>query len=239
MRIAVISDIHGNLAALTAVLTDLETQGVDEVLVGGDLAESGRQPVEVLDLLLDRGWPTVVGNADVLLIEVADGTRAGKEPGPGVEWALSRLRPEHFVYLRSLPLALRRPMPGRGDFVLVHATPWSVEEVVLPDAPETLATRMLTEAHASVVAYGHIHSAYQRVLASGLLVSVGGVTGSNDRDPRPTSSIFTLGPEVTVEVRRVSYAVDAELAALEKAGHPMGEGLRKWMRSGGPWPVRA
>jgi len=141
--------------------------------------------------------------------------------------------------LRSLPLLLRRSIPGGGDIAIVHATPWNVEEAVRPDAPEALATRMLVEAGATVVADGHIHSAYQRVLLGGLLVSVGGVTGSNDQDPRPAYSIFTLGPEVSVEVRRVSYDVDAELAALTRAGYPLSEGLRKWMRAGGPWPARA
>ncbi len=238
MRIAVISDIHGNLAALNAVLADLESQGVDEVLVGGDLAESGRQPAEVLDLLIDRRWPAVVGNADVLLIEVADGTCAGKDPVLGAEWALAKLRPEHLAYLRSLPMVFRCPVPG-GDFALVHATPWSVDEVVPADAPEALARRMLVEAHAPVVAYGHLHSAYQRVLPGGLLASVGGVTGSNDQDPRPTYTIFTFSAEVTTEVRRVSYDVGAELVALERVGYPLSEGLRRWMRVGGPWPVRA
>ncbi len=245
MRIAVISDIHGNLAALHAVLTDLDSQEVDEVLVGGDLAQGGRQPAEVLDLLIDRQWPAVVGNADVLFIQVAAGTHTGKatgksdlDPVPSAEWALARLRPEHLAFLRSLPMVVRRPVPG-GDFALVHATPWSVDEVVPADAPEALATRMLAEGRARVVAYGHLHSAYQRVLPSGLLASVGGVSGSNDQDPRPTYTIFTFGAEVTAKVRRVPYDVDSELVALERAGYPLSEHQRRWMRVGGPWPVRA
>ena len=56
MRLAIISDIHGNLAALEAVVRDIYEQRVDEVLVGGDLAEGGRQPAEVLDLLARRQW---------------------------------------------------------------------------------------------------------------------------------------------------------------------------------------
>ncbi len=245
MRIAVISDIHGNLAALHAVLADLESQEVDEVLVGGDLAQGGRQPAEVLDLLIDRRWPAVVGNADALFIQVADGTHAGKapeksdlDPVPSARWALARLRSEHLAYLRSLPMVVRRPVPG-GDFALVHATPWSVDDVVPADAPEALATRMLAQARARFVAYGHLHSAYQRVLPGGLLASVGGVSGSNDQDPRPTYTIFTFSAEVTAEVRRVEYDVDAELVALERAGYPLSEGQRRWMRLGGPWPVRA
>ncbi len=239
MRIAVLSDIHGNYAALEAVLADLDGQSVDEVLVGGDLAESGRQPREVLDLLMDRGWPAVVGNADRLLVEVAEGKYAKTGAPAMAAWALGRLRPEHLNYLRSLPQLLRRRIPGGGMFALVHATPWSVEAIVPPDAPEDVANRMLVEAQATVVAYGHIHSAYQRTIPGGLLASVGGITGSNDHDPRPAYSIFALGSVVTVEVRRVLYDIEAELAAIEEAGLPVGEKLCRWMRSGGPWPVRS
>jgi predicted phosphodiesterase len=240
MRIAIISDIHGNLAALEAVLRDLDHQEVGEVLVGGDLAEGGRQPGEVLDLLMARGWPAVVGNADALLLEVAGGRRAETEVARTTAvWTVSHVRPDHLDYLRSLPLSFRRVIPGGGELVLIHATPWSVEEMVPPDAPEEVARRMLSEGRARVVVYGHIHSAYQRTLPEGLLVSVGGVSGSNDRDPRPTYSILTLGAEVTVEVRRVAYDVERELAAIERAGLPLVPELRRWLRSGGPWPVRA
>jgi predicted phosphodiesterase len=64
MKIAVISDIHGSLAAFNAVLRDLHSQDVDQVLVGGDLVLGGRQPTEVLDLLLGTKWPAVRGNTE-------------------------------------------------------------------------------------------------------------------------------------------------------------------------------
>lgn len=238
MRLAVVSDIHGNFAALQAVLTDLDRQRVDEVLVGGDLAEGGRQPAEVLDLLMARGWPAVVGNADALLLEVAAGRRPQAVERTTAAWTVAHLRPEHLDYLRSLLPSLRRPLDRGGDLLLVHATPWSVEEMVPPDAPQEVARRMLTEGRARVVVYGHIHSAYQRTLPEGLLVSVGGVSGSNDQDPRPAYSLLTLGAEVRVEVRRVWYDLEAELAAIDRAGLPLSKELRTWMRRGGPWPVR-
>lgn len=238
MWIAVLSDIHGNLAALLAVLRDLDQQRVDEILIGGDLAEGGRQPAEVLDLLMERKWPAVRGNADVLLLDAADGKVDANHPFfATAAWALERLGPHHLRYLRALPVAIRRAIPGARELLLVHATPWSVEEVVPPDAPEQVARRMLTEAHAEVVVYGHIHSAYQRRVDGRLLISAGGVSGSNDQDPRPAYSILSTGQEIAVEVRRVTYDVDKELAAIDQAGLPLSAGLRRWLRSGGPWPV--
>jgi len=73
VKLAIVSDVHGNLAALEAVRQDLRTQGADEVLLGGDLVLGGRNPVEVLDLLAAWGAPAVLGNTDVFVLTVAQG----------------------------------------------------------------------------------------------------------------------------------------------------------------------
>ena len=67
MRLAVVSDVHGNLAALQAILEDLERQHVDQVVHGGDLVTTGPRPVEVLDRVRELGWGGVVGNTDAML----------------------------------------------------------------------------------------------------------------------------------------------------------------------------
>ncbi len=148
-------------------------------------------------------------------------------------WAVDRLRPYHLDYLKTLPTRLCRALPDNREMVLVHATPWSITEMVLRDAPEDVARKMLREARAEVVAFGHIHSAYHRKVYGGLLVSVGGVSWSNDRDPRPAYSVLTIGREVSVEVRRVSYDAEAELVAVDQSGLPLSAILRKLLRSGG------
>jgi predicted phosphodiesterase len=239
VRIAIVSDIHGNFAALQAVAADLDRQSVDEVLVGGDLAQGGRQPVEVLEFLQARGWPAVLGNADQFLLRFFEGPPPLDDPfAASGQWAAARLQPEHVAYLRGLPELIRRRVPSGIRFALVHATLWSLTDVVLPDAPEEVAHRMLSAAHADVLAYGHIHTAYQRHVGGGLLLSVGAVGGSNDQDPRPAYSIVTLDATVAVEVRRVSYDVEAEIAALERDGFPMRPQKPESLRTGGPWPVR-
>jgi 3',5'-cyclic AMP phosphodiesterase CpdA len=67
VRLAVVSDIHGNLTALEAVIADIERRGVDRVVHGGDLALAGCQPVEVVDRVRELGWLGIVGNTDELL----------------------------------------------------------------------------------------------------------------------------------------------------------------------------
>jgi len=240
MRYAIVSDSHANLVALEAVVRDLEGRAVDEVLLAGDLAQGGPDPAGVLDLVAARGWAAVLGNADEILLTVAGGLPRGHDEPPAVweraEWTVERLGPDRVERLRALPVAIRRPLPGIGDLVVVHATPWSVWDVVRPDAPEADAGRMLREAGASVLAYGHIHTAYQRRVGSGLLLSAGAVSMSNDADPRPAYTVLEVtGSEVTVTVHRVEVAPEAQAAAMRAAGQTPPDALR----AGGPWPVRS
>lgn len=237
MRIAVVSDIHGNFTALQAVVQDLETQHPDAVLVGGDLVLGGRQPAEVLDLLVERRWPAVLGNTDAFILKLAGGIADQSDPDLSMAaWAIDRLGRHHLDYLNELPTSHRCVLPDRRALALVHATPGSIIEMVLPGAPEDTARRMLREGEAGVVAYGHIHWAYHRKVAGGLLVSVGGVAWSNDRDPRPAYSVLTIGRDVSVHVRRVSYDAGAEIAAIDRSGLPLSAVIRRLLRSGGARP---
>ena len=215
------------------MISDLETAGpVDEVLIGGDLAQGGAQPAEVVDEIRTRGWRSVRGNGDDLLVRIAEGTpadealrAAGATHGalpPSVashaRWSVERLAPERIEYLRSLPMSISRgPFPF-GRMVLVHATPWSTEDVVLPDADLEVATRMVRAARERLLVYGHIHTPYQRRVGDGVLMSVGAINASNDADSRPAYTIVTLGETISVEVRRVDWPPEERLAAYELAG---------------------
>lgn len=96
-RIAILSDPHGDLIALQKVVSDLEAleEPVDEVLVGGDLAQGGAQPAEVVDLIRERGWAAVRGNADDLLVRLADGATPEEALRPGA--ATHRAVPDTLV----------------------------------------------------------------------------------------------------------------------------------------------
>lgn len=249
-RVAILSDPHGDLVAFDRVIGDLEQAGpLDEVLIGGDVAQGGAQPAEVVDEVRRRGWQSVRGNGDDLLVRIADGAAAAQVlrdaeathgPLPAsmaahAEWSVSRLGPERMEYLRSLPRSIVRGPYEWGTVVLVHATPWSTEDVVLPDADVEVAERMLREASARLLAYGHIHTPYQRRVGDSVLISVGAVSGSNDADPRPAYTIVDLGETITVEVRRVTWPPEERLEAYRAAGVE-----RRFSRDRpGPLPVRS
>jgi predicted phosphodiesterase len=249
-RIAIVSDPHGDLIALQKVIADLEASEapVDEVLVGGDLAQGGAQPAEVIDLIRERGWHAVRGNADDLLVRLADGATPEEALRPGAAAhgavpeslvpdalrAVDRLGSERNEYLRHLPLSIVRGPFDFGSVVLVHATPWSTEDVVLPDADEEVAKRMVSEAGARLLVYGHIHTQYIRRVGDAALMSVGAISGSNDADPRPAYAIVALGETITVEMRRVNWPAEARQAAYAAAGVERG-----FSRDApGPFPVR-
>jgi predicted phosphodiesterase len=233
MRIAFISDPHGDLVALDKVTSDLDRAGsIDEVLMGGDLAQGGAQPAEVVDEIRKRGWNSVRGNADDLLVRIADGVPAAEALRVGgaahgrvsesvanhAKWSVSQLGSERIEYLRSLPTSIVLGPFEFGTVMLVHATPWSTEDVVLPDADIEIAKRVVREARARLVVYGHIHTPYQRRVGDAVLLSIGAVSGSNDADPRPAYTIVSLGSTISVEVRRVEWPLDERLAAYRLAG---------------------
>jgi predicted phosphodiesterase len=247
MRVAFLSDLHGDALALDRVIADLESsEPVDEVLLGGDLAQGGPQPAEVIDTIRSRGWRSVRGNADEFLVRIADGSspfeaaRAG-EPWHGplpaskatkASWSVSQLGPDRIEYLRSLPMSIELGPYPFGTVRFVHATPWSTEEVVLPDADLDTARRMVRQAGARMLVYGHIHTQYLRKVGPRVLVSPGAVSISNDADPRPAYAVLTLGTSISIEHRRVDWQPDERRAAYRLAG------LEQPPAEPGPFPVR-
>ncbi|HEY1457844.1 MAG TPA: metallophosphoesterase family protein, partial [Solirubrobacteraceae bacterium] len=140
MRVAILSDVHGNLTAFDAVLADLERRSPDVVLHGGDLALMGSQPAQVIDRVRELGWPGVVGNTDEVLWSSTEQQRQ-EELAPGLrplmrlifeEYApatLELLGEERVGRLRGLPAHLRV-----GDLALVHAAPDDLWRAPMPDA---------------------------------------------------------------------------------------------------------
>src|SRR5581483_10594931 len=136
-------------------------------------------------------------------------------------------------YLRALPLSISRTV-GNWRLRLVHATPWSIHDVVLPDAPDERADRMSAEGDADLLLYGHIHTPYTRVCATGMIASVGAVNGSNDQDPRPAYVVLTVASDISMELRRVDWEPSQRLEAYRQAGIDEEHGRNK----PGPLPIR-
>lgn len=235
MRIAVVSDIHGNLAALQAVVEDLEHQQVDRVVHGGDLVTTGPRPVEVLDLVRELGWAGVVGNTDEILWDVtARAEQERKAPrlaswlqhlfGTLAPWARERLGKERITWLQHLPREVRVQR-----LLVLHASPHDLWRAPLPDASDTDLLTVFGGQRAGLVVYGHIHRPYVRDLAGLTVANSGSVGLPYDEDWRASYLLIENGHTV---VRRVAYDLERELSDVRSAGFPLGEWLAESQRHG-------
>ncbi|MGK5743262.1 metallophosphoesterase family protein [Micromonospora sp. URMC 103] len=208
-RVAVLSDIHGVLPALEAVLAEPDVAAADLIVLTGDIA-AGPQPVEVLDLLAGLGdrvcW--VGGNADRELVEA----RAGRKlPIEVSNWAAQQLRADHLDRLAALPLSVTLEVDGLGPVLFCHATPRDDEEVVLVDTRMSRWAEVLADVPAEVrtIVCGHTHMPFTRLADRRLVVNAGSVGM-----PYGGQGAYwvLLGPGV--QLRRTDFDVDAACARV-------------------------
>jgi putative phosphoesterase len=212
MRVAAISDIHGNFPALDAVLADIENEKVDAIVVAGD-SFSGPWPSEVVDLLAEVNALVVRGNADRPdAIRAADSALA--------DWNDERLGEARLAVAAAWPLTMALDLDGLGAVLVCHATPYSDEPIYTRITPDQDLVELLGPVGADVLVCGHTHMQYDRVLSSGLRVVNPGSVGSPYED-RPGAYWALLGPDV--EFRRTEYDVAATVAAIRELQAPVRE----------------
>lgn len=222
MRVAIFSDVHGNAAALEAVLADIQSQTSERTVCGGDLAFGGAAPEACVARINALGIPCVRGNTDEWLVE---GTTSPS--GSIGEWTRARLSPASRAFLAGLPFEHRI-----DDLLIVHATPWSVSDLVPQHAGEPMLRRVLAEARAAAVVYGHIHLGWiGEVPGAGIVVNTGSVGFPFDGDARASYALLERRPSGwTAELRRVAYDVEGAAAAFPP-DHPSGARWAGMMRT--------
>lgn len=191
-RIAVISDIHGNLAALEAVAADIRARRINTVVNLGDSLSGPLLPRETARFLMERGWPAIAGNHERHLLEL----RAGHAHGPADRFAAARLDEAGWAWIAGLPVSLRF-----GELLACHGTPdndhhWLLETVrdgrlQLP-GPDVLRAR-LQDTHAAAVACGHSHVPRIVRVDDRLLLNPGSVGMPAYRDDRPDPYVVDAG----------------------------------------------
>ena len=142
MKLAVFSDIHGNMQGLHAVRKDIETRGADVVWCGGDLVGYGADPGEVVEEIQRRGIPTIMGNYDdgIGYFRIACGcdypNETAMEQGQrSIAWTKANTSEAHKRYLRNLPYKLQREFEGH-QVVLVHGSPDVLNEYLFVDVAD-------------------------------------------------------------------------------------------------------
>ncbi|MBP1985839.1 metallophosphoesterase family protein [Halolamina salifodinae] len=217
MRLGVISDVHANLPALLAVFDDMPS--VDAVVCAGDVVGYNPWPADCVDAIRDRGISTVQGNHDRA---VASGDAAGFNgmAKVGVDLAHRRLGSGAIGWLGALPT--ERTVAG-GRAKIVHGHPDDPDRYTYPRdfAPGLLGDEEL-------LVLGHTHVQHHAVFSDGIVLNPGSVGQPRDGDPDAAYAVVDLDDR-SVEEHRVSYDVDAVVAAVEEADLPrrIGERLRE------------
>jgi putative phosphoesterase len=217
MRVAVVSDVHGNLPALEAVLAEIEREEVGLVVSGGDVA-MGPMPAECVDALLalDRVvW--VRGNADREAVPERYTELA--------RWVAERLGPERQELVAGAPLTAAVDVDGLGSVLCFHGTPRSDEEILTKLSPDQRVAEALDGVEQRVVVHGHTHVQYDRQVAGRRIVNAGSV--GMPYEGRQGAFWALLGPDV--ELRRTEYDVEDALAAIRATGYPAVDELTGWL----------
>jgi len=215
VRIAALYDIHGNLPALDAVLTDIERDGgIDLLIIGGDVYP-GPMANEALSRIKAAGIPfrALCGNGERLVLETVDGTRTESLPAAavaGIEWCATNLTPTYAHELRGWPPTLR---VGRVSFV--HATPRNDTEIFTERTPDDVARTMFADAEAEIVVCGHTHIQFERRLAHTRIINAGSVGMPFDE---PAAYWAVIDDDVTL--RRTSYDRRAAADVLRRSTYP-------------------
>lgn len=220
MRLAVLSDIHGNLVGLDACVADLAAQGgADAIVAAGDLCLDGPKPRKVLQRLEQLGVQCVRGNTDRYLADPGDEAFETLEDAQ-LAWTRNDLGEKWLAWLRALPFALRVGDED-NELLVVHANPRSDDEHIWPDADDATLERMLDGENANAIAFGHLHLPYVRMWRGKLLVNVASAGLPKDGDPRACYAILTeRDGGWQVKHRRVPFDVKKVATQLADCGIP-------------------
>jgi predicted phosphodiesterase len=225
MRVAVLSDIHGNQLALEAVLADLSRQpAVDHLVIAGDLCLNGPCPHQVLEIIQQLACPVIQGNVDTEVVNEAPDKRAKKRSV--VSWTREQIGQAGIDYLAALPFSHSIANPADSALLVVHANPLNQEDAIFPNTPDSALEGLLgnIEPGVGAMAFGHLHIAYQRRWRHLLLVDVGSCGLPRDEDLRAAYGILSWqGHTWEAEIRRVTYDVQAVVKQLKTSGIPHAE----------------
>jgi putative phosphoesterase len=197
MRLAIVSDVHGNQVALEALVADLERVRPDLVVHGGDLAFNGPRPAECVDRIRELGWPGVIGNMDRALARPTQSLR--------VAWAAERIGAERCAWLQTLPMEWRH----EDQVALVHAVPGDLWKAVLPETDDAELRAIYAPLGARLAVYCHIHRPYVRRIGDLTVANTGSVGLPYDGDPRAS---YLLVDDGVPETRRVAHDVERAVA---------------------------
>jgi putative phosphoesterase len=232
--LALIADIHGNLAALEAVLEALAQEQPDKIVCLGDVAATGPQPGEVLDRLRTLGCPVVMGNADAeLLIPIVAEPEADEDTRKILDisrWGASQLDESDRAFIASFRPTVEITLANDRSLLCCHGSPRSYDDRITATTPDDALDGFLAGHDAVAIAGGHTHTRLLRAFQGREIINPGSVglayqffpEGSVRVPPWAEFAILsdTDAGAVSVDFRRIRYDRDATICAMAEYGMP-------------------
>lgn len=242
MKIALFSDIHANYPALMAVLDQIEVENPDAIYCLGDLVGYAPFPNEVIQEIRKRKIPTIAGNYDegigLASNQCGCAYKTDHDQSMGaisISYTNSIIGEEERAYLKNLPRHLALDFEFNGEkfrLLLVHGSPRKINEYLFEDRDEKSLMRIMEQAGAHIMAFGHTHKPYHRILqqedgAFRHAINIGSVGKPKDGDNRACFVLLEITPETTmtqptlaVTFKRVAYDFESVAQAIEASPLP-------------------
>jgi putative phosphoesterase len=242
MKIALFSDIHANLPALEAFFASVEQHKPDAMYCLGDLVGYNTWPNEVINAIRRRGIPTIAGNYDHGVGRNSDDCgcayKSDEEKANGalsIAYTNQTIGDDERAYLRTLPAHIRVEFPF--NLLLVHGSPRRINEYLFEDRDEKSLLRIMQDANADILCFGHTHKPYHRVLADGRhAINIGSVGKPKDGDPRGCYVLLhifdpsSISSKDSIRVEFVRFAYDVEKAAKAVEDSPLPDAFAEALR---------
>jgi putative phosphoesterase len=247
IRVAIVSDMHGNDLAFEAVEADIQNQKIDQIVCLGDAVQGGPQPAEVVQRLRRLNCPVVMGNADAWLISGEETADEGipperlKKMGDVRNWSLSQLTEEDRTFISDFQPTVSLHLEDGIDLLCFHGSPSSFDDVILPAAPEEEFQKFLGAHTGQILTGGHTHA--QQIRRIGELFffnpgSVGFAYSHNQpdddfhADPWAEYAILTAeNGQTSLEFRRVPFDAQELIRIYRESGRPFAkEAISQYQR---------
>ena len=239
MRLAVISDMHGNDVAFEAVERDIKNHGVDHIVCLGDAIQGGPQPAEVVQRLRRLNCPVVMGNADAWLISGEETADEGIPPerlrkmGEIRLWSLSRLTEDDIGFIAKFQSTVTIRLEDGLDLLCFHGSPTSFDDIILPAAPEEKFQSFLSPYTGRILTGGHTHAQQLRRIGELFFFnpgSVGFAYSHNQPDGQFLADSWAeyailmsdMG-QISLEFRRVPFDASELIRIYRESGRPFAE----------------
>ena len=228
MKVAVLSDIHGNAIALNYAIRDLKNLGINKVVILGDVVMKGPMPSQVMELLNDKdleilAW--IKGNTDMWFEEVSEtwipSSVREKELYPYYKYAKDSLKEEQILFIKKLPSEYSLILNG-FKILCVYGTPKSIVEAIDGSVSEDEIKKSINGVKEQVILCGHSHTSFIGEVDSKKIFNVGSVGNSLDGDNRISYGILDFSKyEIKITNRRIDYPINEVIDISIKNKFPL------------------